>query len=721
MGVSTIDPLVRFLHKHKLLESLPDSSVLAAGERGIIAALSEKGLIDENKALELLSKKLGIEICDLDDPKILESVSINEFKGNVEATFCRHHLLVPLNKTTGGAIVAFANPLDLDALQAVEFALSSSVKPVLAKGSQILALIDKFWSSALNDALKEAGKEDYGDVELIRGGGKQDEEDEFSNQDVAPIVKLVNEILVDAINVSASDVHIEPTKSVVDIRFRIDGVMQKMLEVPKRLQPYLISRVKILAAMDVSERRRPQDGRLGVKMGTANVDMRVSTIPTSFGEKIVLRVMRSDYDKMKFSDLNLPTKIESSLKEVLGSHSKLILVTGPTGSGKTTTLYTAINFLRDGKKNITTVEDPIEYKFDGVNQIQLNRALDVTFASALRSILRQDPDIIMIGEIRDQETINIALQAALTGHLVLSTLHTNDAPNAITRIGNLGADPFVVSQCLAGILAQRLVRKVCPSCAQHATAAELDINKEYIEAYRLDPKSIKRAVGCDKCYQTGYRGRQGIYSYLEITPDIARLMSQQATIDDIIIAARQNGFQSLDEAAADILRQGITTFDEVKGYLSLDAKVRRDVTLQRQPSSQTVAAANVAPQKTRVLLVDDSPQVRKLLKVILEKEKFEVVEAENGQAGLDKVKDASPQIVLCDLSMPIMNGEEFLNRMKTDASTKAIPVIMLTGDATSENENRYLKMGASDFMSKKSSPTVLVSRIKKAIGTFGSV
>ncbi|MDZ4785742.1 MAG: ATPase, T2SS/T4P/T4SS family [bacterium] len=718
--MSIIDPLVRFLHKNGLLESIPDNTVLPPGEKGPIARLASKGVLDENQAIKIVSEKLNVEFYDLELPELIESLDINDFKGKIDANFCRQYKILPLKRAINGVIVAFANPLDLDALQAVEFSLSTSIKPVIAKEKQIIDLIDKTWSSSLSDALKVAGDEDYGDVELIRGGGKEEEgEGEFDGQDVAPIVKLVNEILVDAINVQASDIHIEPTKNLVDIRFRIDGVMQKVLEVPKRLQSYLISRVKILSAMDVSERRRPQDGRLGVKTGNETVDMRVSTIPTSFGEKIVLRVMRSDFDKLKFKDIGLPAPILKSLETLLHSHSKLILVTGPTGSGKTTTLYTAINFLRDGKKNITTVEDPIEYKFDGVNQIQLNRAIDVTFASALRSILRQDPDIIMIGEIRDQETITIALQAALTGHLVLSTLHTNDAPNAITRIMNMGADPFVVSQCLAGILAQRLVRKVCTNCCQPVTELEIEANRAYIEAYKLDPKVINKACGCDKCFQTGYKGRMGIYSYLEISPEIARIMAQHGTIDDMVLAARHNGYRSIDESAADILRQGKSTFDELKGYLSLDAKVIRNTV--KFDSSEGVKAKtdqNGNAQKTKILLVDDSPQVRKLLKVILEKEKFEVFEAENGKAGLEKIQSMTPDVVLCDLSMPMMNGEEFLLQMKASSSFRSIPVIMLTGDASSENEIKLLKLGASDFVSKKTSPDVLVSRIRRAMG-FG--
>jgi len=681
----------------------------------MISHLASKGLLDEEQAIALLSEKLGVEIINLDDANIQDKMNVNEFKMAIEPAFCRHHQFVPLRKTPAGILVAVANPLNLDSLQAIEFALSSPIKPMIAKENQINDVIERYWTSSLNEALAAAGAEDYGEIEVIRGGGKKEEETEYNAQDVAPIVKLVNEILVDAISVSASDIHIEPTKNVVDVRFRIDGMMQKVIEIPKRLQPYLISRIKILATMDVSERRRPQDGRLGVKLGSNSIDMRVSTIPTSFGEKIVLRILRNDYYKLQFSDLGLPTALEFKIKQLLTSHSKLLLVTGPTGSGKTTTLYTAINQIRDGKKNITTVEDPIEYKFDGVNQIQLNRAIDVTFASALRSILRQDPDVIMIGEIRDQETINIALQAALTGHLVLSTLHTNDAPNAITRISNLGADPFVVSQCLAGILAQRLVRKICTHCSQPASEHDIESLREYLNVYKIDPSMVKRAVGCDRCFQTGYKGRVGIYSYLEITPEISNLITESASIDDLILAARQSGYESLDEAAASKLRLGITTFEEVKGFLSLEAKARRDNSLSWQPTAQASVLKPVDHQNTRILLIDDSEQVRKLLKIVLEKEKFQVVEAENGQIGLDRVKDSMPDVVLCDLSMNIMNGEEFLSKMKQTSNTKGIPVIMLTGDATEQNETKFLEMGAVDFISKKSSPGVLVRRIRKAI------
>ncbi|RMD83816.1 MAG: type II/IV secretion system protein [Candidatus Dadabacteria bacterium] len=758
-------PLIRFFLKAGILQSLPDDFTLELEGHGPIVALQRMGLLRESEAIRILSERLGIEHVDLISEDEAKTLRVDDFKDKVDGAFCRQYLVCPLKRTNKGVMTAFANPLDHEALKAVEFALSSPVSMVIAEESKILRIINKYFPD-VQDIFEEDNPGDYIDIEVIKGGRGTEDEETSETKNVAPIVRLVNEILVDAIKAEASDIHIEPARTVVDIRFRIDGVMQKVLEVPKKLHSYLVARIKVLAAMDVSEKRRPQDGRLGVRMGDHTIDMRVSSIPTSNGEKIVLRIMRSDYEGVTFKTLGFPPHIEEAFGRALESHSKLVLVTGPTGSGKTTTLYTAINSIKDGKKNITTVEDPIEYKFEGINQIQLNKAIDVTFGSALRSILRQDPDVIMIGEIRDTETLNIALQAALTGHLVLSTLHTNDAPNAVTRILNMGADPFIVGSTLAGVLAQRLVRKICSHCSVPPTEKDIMIYRKYMDAYGIEPDNLRKAFGCDYCFQTGYKGRLGVYSYLEITEEIAHLISTQASIEDIILAARRTGYDSLDTAVADLWRHGVTTFEEVKGYLSLEAKSRYKAKQSsptpppqarppQQPIVQTPPKPQVAPlrshqnnrisagpprppvppqvkvrppspprfakkdtKRTKILVVEDDIQARGMLRSLLEGESYEVVEASNGEEGLNLVRSHAPQLILCDLEMPVMDGRAFLQKMKSDAKTMGIPIIMMTRGDDKESGKTLLKLGAQDCVSKDSAPNGILQKIRRVVNCF---
>jgi CheY-like chemotaxis protein len=403
----------------------------------------------------------------------------------------------------------------------------------------------------------------------------------------------------------------------------------------------------------------------------------------------------------------------------------MLLVTGPTGAGKTTTLYSCLNAIRDGKSNITTIEDPVEYRLPGLNQIQVNRSADVTFASALRSVLRQDPDVVMIGEIRDKETLEIALQAAQTGHLVLSTVHTNDAPSAISRLLALGGDPHLISTGLSGILAQRLLKKLCPDCAKAASPLYLKQHEDLFNDYSISQKSLLEPVGCEQCYELGYRGRIGIYSYLEMNDELAELVFTGASRESLSRAARRYGFRELDEAAVDLVNDAVVCLSEAKPYLQRKDTPASESLLDDLPNDHGKAvnppigrpSSTTPAPRPSVLIVDDNKFARKMLCAMLKDERVDIVQAENGRDALDKVFACAPAIILCDISMPEMDGRQFLEHMKRDKTTRDIPIIVLTADDCEHTELELFKLGAREFLSKRSAPELIAGRVRNVLNS----
>ena len=382
-------------------------------------------------------------------------------------------------------------------------------------------------------------------------------EDLLDSSDEAPIIKLLNAVLTEAIRENASDIHIEPFENQLRIRFRVDGVLHTVLSPKQGLAPMLVSRIKVMARLDIAEKRLPQDGRMALKLGGRAIDLRVSTIPSSFGERVVLRILDKGADRLMLSDLGMPASMESGVQKALSKSHGIFLVTGPTGSGKTTTLYAGLGLLNDTQRNIMTIEDPVEYNIDGINQTQVNMKADMSFARGLRAILRQDPDVVMIGEIRDQETANIAVQASLTGHLVLSTLHTNTAVGAITRLRDMGIEPFLLSSSLVGVLSQRLVRCLCPHCreAYEADSAECKV-------MNVDQATIYRPVGCPQCKQTGYQGRMGLYELILINDQVRSMINDEAAEMDIEKVLREQS-RPLHESGYKAVLDGLTSLQEV--------------------------------------------------------------------------------------------------------------------------------------------------------------
>jgi general secretion pathway protein E len=478
----------------------------------------------------------------------------------ISSRFIQENKIIPLDFRNNLLKVVMANPSDRNTIEALRVALLADVSVYAADVQVVEEYLTKFYgqeSQNINRIIEDLG--DKG-IEFLR----EEEEDIGHLKDLAseaPIIKLVNMLITRAVEGRASDIHIEPFEDELKVRYRIDGVLHDVETVPKKLQAAIVSRVKIMAKLNIAERRLPQDGRIRLKVGDSEIDLRVSTIPVLYGESVVMRILRKEGIVIDLDVLGFPPKTLSTFVELITKPNGIILVTGPTGSGKTTTLYGALDKINSPDKKIITVEDPVEYQLKGVNQIQVKPQINLTFANTLRHIVRQDPDIIMIGEVRDLETAEIAIQSALTGHLVFSTLHTNDAPSSITRLLDMGVENFLLSSTVRGILAQRLVRVICPDCK------EADISTTDREALRilgLSPETtLFRGRGCEKCAHTGFYGRKGIYELLVIDEDVRRLILKNADAKEIRDVARRNGMKTLLEDGVDKIRQGTTTLSEV--------------------------------------------------------------------------------------------------------------------------------------------------------------
>ncbi len=518
----------------------------------------ETGAITREELYEVLQYVYEAEYVDLSnyviDPEVISLIS--------EKTALQFKL-IPISKNDNELIIAMANPLDVYAIDFVrDHTKIKNIKSLLAPEEDVLNAITNYYEfGEYDDIIEKLG------TEIVF---KEEEEEEDSNKleaisREAPIIQLVNMLIVQGVKDRASDIHIEPNEKGLLVRFRIDGMLHDIRTLPNTIKSAVISRIKILSKMDIAERRLPQDGRFQVKFGTREVDLRVSTIPTVLGEKVVLRLLDKSKGLIKLEQLGFTPKQLEEFKSIIFRSYGIILITGPTGSGKTTTLYAALNQVNSKEKNIITVEDPVEYKLNRINQIQMKQKINLTFANTLRSILRQDPDIIMVGEIRDAETAQIAVQAALTGHLVFSTLHTNDAASAITRLIDMDVEPFLISSSVIAVIAQRLVRVICEKCKEEYIPEEDVLSGLNIQANSKDDGKVKlyRGKGCSFCKNTGYYGRTSIYELIVLDEEIKSLIISKASSNVIKDAAIKKGMKTLKDSGLEKALQGITTIEEV--------------------------------------------------------------------------------------------------------------------------------------------------------------
>jgi type IV pilus assembly protein PilB len=513
--------------------------------------LIDMGFIQESDLVRALAEQVGLEFVDLTDFPIDATVTVLLPEG-----LSRRYRALPIGERDGKLLVAMSDPTNVYALDDIRTITGREVQPLVATASDVEQAIQRYSGmDSQVEALATVVAESFeGDTEEL----------EAALED-APIVKLVNAIMTQAVGDRASDVHIEPGETKVRIRFRVDGVLHEpMPPAPKNIQGGLISRLKVMADLNIAEKRVPQDGRISMKVGGRQLDLRVATLPTVYGEKVVIRVLDKSSGLLKLEELGF---LENSYRRFSESFNKpygALLVTGPTGSGKSTTMYSTLKILNQEDKNIITVEDPVEYRLAGTNQMQVNPKAGLTFASALRSILRADPDIVLIGEIRDKETATIAIEAALTGHLVLSSLHTNDAPSALTRLTEMEVETFLVASAIDCVVAQRLARKLCERCKETYEPEEVQLTEAgFSEEARARVTSLARAVGCQACSNTGYRGRIGMYEVMQINEEIERLTVERASSETIKNAAVAQGMMTLREDGLEKCRMGITSIEEV--------------------------------------------------------------------------------------------------------------------------------------------------------------
>ena len=511
--------------------------------------LIEKGAITEAGLVQELARQLGIDFVDLADFSVDPTAA-----SRINEALARRYTALPIAWDGAVLVVAIADPANVLAVDDIRSAARAPVKVVVATQEAIEAAINRYLRA---DA----------DVEDFSSMATDDFDDDLSalNEvvDDAPIVKLANLLIKQAVQDRASDIHIEPGERDVRVRYRIDGVLHEVMRPPKGVQAGLISRLKIMADLNIAEKRVPQDGRISANFGGKPADLRVATLPTVYGEKVVMRVLDKSTALLGLSDLGFLDQSLERFKSVMSLPYGTILVTGPTGSGKSTTLYATLNQINDVSKNVITVEDPVEYRLAGINQVQVNVKAGMTFAAALRSILRSDPDIVLVGEIRDRETATIAMEAALTGHLVLSTLHTNDAASTPSRLIEMGLEPFLISSAISCVVAQRLMRRLCERCKEPYEPAAADIGILRRDGGITPTEPIYRAVGCSQCGKTGYRGRFGIHEILLVTEEIRGMVAEHAHADDLNKSAIASGMLTLREAGCANVARGYTTVEEL--------------------------------------------------------------------------------------------------------------------------------------------------------------
>lgn len=515
--------------------------------------LVDEGITTEENIAKALSSQLGYEMVDLQDVSIDEEI-LNLVPPNI----LKKHKMIPFEYSKMGMNVlrvAMSDPMNMAAMDDINIITNLQVEPVVATPRDVMLALDRYYGQAeVNSALEEYVKEKTSQM--------AEQEDIYSDDiNNSPIVQLVKTMIEQAVRQRASDIHIEPMEKQVRVRYRIDGALYEKAAYNISLLPALVARIKIIGGMDISEKRKPQDGRITQVVDRREFDIRVSILPTVYGEKIVMRLTSKNALSREKSQLGLKPHDLQKFDHILKNPHGILLVTGPTGSGKSTTLYTALSELNKEDVNIITVEDPVEANIDGINQVQVNNKADLTFASALRSILRQDPDIIMIGEIRDQETASIAVQASITGHLVVSTLHTNSAASTITRLVDMGIEPYLIADATVGVIAQRLVRRLCPDCkrAKKADAEDLEMLMRKPE----EDLTIYEPCGCAKCDGTGFRGRIGVYEIMEVTPQLKHIISKGGEVEAIKAQALKDGMHTLRMSATELVLDGTTSVQEM--------------------------------------------------------------------------------------------------------------------------------------------------------------
>ena len=658
---------VRFADQQHV--SLPDALVALA-------------YLPEHTAYEALAVALNIPLVNLETTEV-SPLAIRLVPERV----ARRHSALPIAEDNRTLTYVTSHPLVQEADQDVSFASGRQARQMLACPSQLAEAMDKFYPRR-------------SDVERLLGRfkGKLDLPVTAERaRNSSPIVALCDQIVAAAIGAHASDVHIEPLADGSLVRFRIDGILETVFTVPHEAVAQVANRFKVMADADIAIRHRPQDGAFTVSVGGRDVYVRFSTIPTVHGEKIVLRVIDSEHRLVNLDALGYEPDAAARLQRALERPDGLILVTGPTGSGKTTALYAGLAHLRNGRRSIISVEDPVERRIDGVNQIPVNATTGNSFAAVLRSVLRQDPNVLMVGEIRDGEVAQIVGQAAYTGHLVLSSMHTADAASAMTRLVNLGLEPYKVAESITAIVAQRLVRKLCPSCRIPAGP---------VAAVRSPLRPVKSRMrpgpGCNDCKLTGYVDRIAVAEVFTPSDTMRVAIAKGLTAVELKQLMKASGHRSMRDAALRLVDDGVTSLEEVNRVLSESEEERAAA------PAPTVSASGAK----RVLVVDDDRMIRMLVRMLLQREGYEVAEAQNGREAIDLALTNRPDLLITDLNMPEVDGYEILTALRAEASCALLPTIVLTAENGPEVQKTVLELGADDYLVKPFDGAVLLQRVK---------
>ncbi len=660
------------------------------------AAVAKAGGVTEEELARQVAARHRLVVADLGGV-------VGSVLSLVPEKVARRYTVLPLRATDRQITVAVADPTDFDLEQALGFASGRVPVFEIAPPAAINAAIDDLYAPdrLVERLVGNVGMEMADEVVLL-----EDEEPEVvSSQeiDATPVVKLTNLILHEAVRIRASDIHLEPGTEGATVRFRVDGVMRTIMKLPSAVLSRVVPRIKIMAKLDIADRLRPQDGRARLKVDGATLDLRISTVPTRDAEKAVIRLL-DPRNARKLEDMGiLPTEL-TRIRRLFGYREGIVVVTGPTGSGKTTLLYAALRELATGDTNIMTVEDPVEYELPGLTQIQVETKRDLTFATALRSILRQDPDVVFVGEIRDRETAEVAVQASLTGHLVLSTLHANDAVGSVARFVDLGIDKSKIAATLRGSVAQRLARRACPDCVTPIDGPLTPEETRLAARYGVQP--VIRVTGCPACSMSGYRGRLPLLEVLISNPNFEKLVATGATAAELLKAASTGGFRSLKENAVERVRLGQTTLEEVARVLG-DAGADEEEEVSQ-------------PQEPLILLVDDDKVSRTIAKKVLAKNGYRVTEAEDGVSALAMLAAGSGiSLMVLDVDMPIMGGREVLAKVRQSVTTAGLPVLVLTGTKSQAAEAQLMEEGADDYIRKPLEPARFVARVKAALRRAG--
>lgn len=706
------------LERAKVLEGAALEALRSPETEWVATAAVRQGAAAEQVAA-VLAKAAHVGVARLDE---LDPAAAHFVPENV----ARPYLALPLAATNRTIRIASANPMDLDAEQALGFVAGRQVELQYALPEALQRRIDEVYRPEKSIERLVSGLGSTASVEAVA----VERVAEAANAAVeAPVAKLVDATISDAVRERASDVHFEPFEQGLVVRYRVDGVLREVMRVPRAAAGAVVRRMKVVAKLDVSDPLHPHDGRASARVDGKVWDLRVSSIPIArYGEKVVVRLLDPTTGIAPLAGLGLWPDELAALERLLRHREGVVLVTGPTGSGKTTTLYSALDRIRSAGINVVTVEDPVEYQLPGVNQIQVNERQGFTFATALRSVLRQDPDVVLLGEIRDEETAKTAWQAGLSGHLVLSTLHTNDAVTTVARLADLGVEPFKIAAALKGVLAQRLLRRLCPRCAESAPPDVLPPAAQPPAGFER-PVRLMAPRGCAHCSFTGYKGRVAIEEILTVEGAVAEAVARGAPGDQILAAARLAGLHTLYEAGLRRVWVGESSYEELLRVAGAPSEPEAEG--GEAPVVVAVAAplppgtpepprtdAPAAPPPL-VLVADDDPQLRHLVAGILTQQGMRVAEAEDGIAALDEARRLRPDLMLLDMDMPRLDGLGVLDTLRQRLLGRSVPVIVVTAHDDPAIESRCIELGAEDYITKPIQPASLVARTRAVLRRVG--